>query len=269
MAKSYGEWLKEQREAKAWTQQELANRGFMSRSMIAAIETGRRYPSEDDAKALDNALGTGNVLATFRPGQSAGTVADWYEKAREFERQATAIREFGLSYIPGLLQTEDYAQAVIGSGYPRESEERRHKNVVTRLERARLFDDPVTPDVWALLDEAVIRRPTGGYAVMAAQLDHVAALADSGRIRVHILPFGTTPHPLLDGVLTLMWFEDQAPIAYTEGIRMGKIHDSPAMVAELQGAYDLALAEALPLQQSVALLRAQAEEFRKHAPQAH
>jgi hypothetical protein len=105
-------------------------------SMVAAIESGRRYPTEDDAKALDNALGTGSVLTTFRPGQTAGAVADWFEKAREFEQQATIIREFGLSYVPGFLQTEAYATAVIDAGYPREGESERHKGVVTSLERA-------------------------------------------------------------------------------------------------------------------------------------
>ena len=260
---TYGEWLKQAREAKGWTQQQLANVAIMSRSHIAAIENGTRYPSEEDAKRLDQALGTGTVLVTFRPGQK-GEVPDWFERARELEQQATIIRAFGLSYVPGLLQTEEYATAVIGSGYPRRSEAERHKDVVTRLERSKLLDDPVTPEVWALLDEAAIRRPTGGHAAMAGQLDHIATLAESGRIRVNVLPFGTVPHPLLDGMTTLMWFEDQPPIAYTEGMRTGKVHDSPAMVEEIQGAYDLALSEAHPLQESLTLLRATAKEYRDH-----
>lgn len=264
MAATYGEWLKEAREAKGWTQQELADAALMSRSMIAAIETGRRYPSEADALALDRALGTGTVLTTFRPGRATGKVPNWFEKAREFEQVATIIREFGLSYVPGILQTEAYATTVIDAGYPRESEAERHKAVVTRLDRARLLEDPVTPEVWALLDEAAIRRPVGGHTAMANQLDHIVTLAESGRIRVHVLPFGTVPHPLLDGMCTLMWFEDQPPLVYAEGIRMGQVHDSPGMVAEIQGAYDLALAEALPLHPSIALIRKQAKEYRNH-----
>ncbi|WP_327377712.1 helix-turn-helix transcriptional regulator [Streptomyces sp. NBC_01216] len=265
MAKTYGEWLKEQREAKGWSQQELADRAVMSRSLITAFETGRRYPSETDAKRLDQALGTGDVLTTFRPNQSPDVqVADWFEKALEFERQAIMIREFGLSFIPGSLQTEAYATSVINAGYPRVSEAERHKAVVTRLTRGKLLEDPVHPALWALLDEAVIRRPIGGHAVMAEQLNHIIELADAGRIRVNVLEFGTLPHPLLDGMSTLMWFEDQPPIVYAEGMRMGQIHDSPAMVEEIQGAYDLALSEALPLQKSLALLRAVAEEYRNH-----
>lgn len=260
---TYGEWLKSAREAKGWTQQQLADNAIMSRSHIAAIETGTRSPSEEDAKRLDQALGTGNVLVTFRPGQK-GEVPDWFERARDLEQQATIIRVFGLSYVPGLLQTEEYATAVIGSGYPRRSETERHKDVVTRLERSKVLEDPVTPEVWALIDEAVIRRPIGGHTIMADQLDHIVTLAESGRIRVNVLPFGTIPHPLLDGMTTLMWFEDQPPIAYTEGMRTGRVHDSPSVVEEIQGAYDLALSEAQPLQESLALLRATAKEYRDH-----
>ncbi|WP_075733060.1 helix-turn-helix domain-containing protein [Streptomyces acidiscabies] len=263
MATTYGEWLKEARTAKGWTQQELADAAIMSRSHIAAIENGTRHPSEEDAKRLDLALGTGNVLATFRPGRK-GDVPDWFERARELEQQATNIRVFGLSYVPGLLQTEEYATAVIDAGYPRRSEDERHKAVVTRLERAKILKDPMTPELWALLDEAVIRRPLGGPAVMADQLAHIVTLAESGRIRVNVLPFSATPHPLLDGMTMLMWFADQPPVAYTEGLRTGTVHDSPAMVEEIQGAYDLALSEAQPLQESLALLRATAKEYRQH-----
>ncbi|GAQ54706.1 helix-turn-helix domain-containing protein [Streptomyces acidiscabies] len=262
MATTYGEWLKEARTAKGWTQQQLADAAIMSRSHIAAIENGTRYPSEEDAKRLDQALGTGNVLATFRPGQK-GDVPDWFERARQLEQQATNIRVFGLSYVPGLLQTEEYARSVIDSGYPRRSEDERHKAVVTRLERAKLLEDPLTPELWALLDEAVIRRPVGGPRVMADQLAHIVALAESGRIRVNVLPFGT-PHSLLEGLAMLMWFADQPPVAYTEGLRTGTVHDSPAMVEEIQGAYALALSEAQPLQQSLALLRATEKEYRQH-----
>ncbi|MDX3386542.1 helix-turn-helix transcriptional regulator [Streptomyces niveiscabiei] len=263
MATTYGEWLKDARIAKGWTQQELADAAIMSRSHIAAIENGTRYPSEEDAKRLDLALGTGNVLATFRPGKK-GDVPDWFERARELEQQATNIRVFGLSHVPGLLQTEEYARVVIDSGYPRRSEEERHKAVVTRLERAKLLEDPVTPELWAMLDESVIRRPLGGPRVMADQLAHIVALAESGRIRVNVLSFSVTPHPLLEGLAMLMWFADQPPIAYTEGLRTGTVHDSPAMVEEIQGAYDLALSEAQPLQESLALLRAAEKDYRQH-----
>ncbi|WP_432090610.1 helix-turn-helix domain-containing protein [Streptomyces sp. NRRL F-5630] len=263
MAMTYGQWLRGAREAKGWSQDELAARAFMSRSMITAIETNRRFPSETDAMALDAALGTGDVLTTFRPTATPGNVADWFAKAREFERLATIIREYAPTWVPGILQTEAYARVVLDAAYPRECEEKRHEALVSRLERARLLDDPDAPEMWAVLDGAVIRRPVGGYEVMAEQLEHLADLAESRRIRLHVVPLGTVPYPMLDGQATLMWFEDQPPLFYTEGLRVGKIHDDPATLAAIQGAYDLALGEALALRPSIDLIQAQAREFRK------
>jgi hypothetical protein len=148
--------------------------------------------------------------------------------------------------------------------FPPASEEERDRLVVTRLERAKILDDPVTPAVWALLDETVLRRVVGGREVMAEQIMHIVRLTERGRVRVHVMPFTLGFHPLMESMLTLMWFGDQPPVAYGEGLRMGKVHDSPSVVQELQGRYDLALSGALPLKESMALLRATAKDYGHH-----
>ncbi|MFD3803339.1 Scr1 family TA system antitoxin-like transcriptional regulator [Streptomyces sp. NPDC058619] len=263
MSNIYGDWLKEQRVAAGLTQQELANAAVMTRSHISHIEAGRRIPSKEDARRLDRALNTGNVLSSFLPDENAA-VADYFEAALQLEQQATMIREFALSFIPGILQTERYARAVLSTSFPPVSEEECDRLVVTRLGRAKVLDDPVQPVVWALLDEAVLRRAVGGPDVMAEQIMHIVRLVEAERIRVHMMPFALGFHPLMESMLTLLWFEDQPPVAYSEGLRMGKVHDSPSVVQELQGRYDLALSDALPLKESLALLRATAKDYRHH-----
>lgn len=136
-------------------------------------------------------------------------------------------------------------------GFPPLRQAECDKAVVTRLGRARILQDPTSPVVWALLDEAVLRRPVGGRKVMAEQLSH-------------IVPFSLGYHPLLENMLTLMWFEDQPPVAYSEGLQMGKLHDSPSVVELLQGRYALALSDALPLKESLALLKATAKGYEDH-----
>ncbi|MET7753882.1 helix-turn-helix transcriptional regulator [Streptomyces sp. NPDC005389] len=260
MSNIYGVWLKEQRLAAGLTQQELADMAVMTRSHIAHIEAGRRIPSKEDARRLDRALSTGNVLSSFLPDDGAA-VADYFESARLLEQQALMIREFALSFIPGILQTERYARAVLSTSFPPVGEEECDRLVVTRLERAKILDDPVMPVVWALLDEAVLRRSVGSGGIMAEQITHMVRLVESGRVRVHVLPFGVGAYQLLQGMLSLMWFEDQPPLAYAEGNSVGTVHDSPALVTRLQGAYDLALSDALPLRESLALLRATAKDY--------
>jgi len=262
MSVKYGEWLKQLREEAGLTQQEVANRAIISRSLVAAIEGGLRVPSKEDAIRLDPVLkGNGSVIA-FWPGKKGEeeAVADYFEAVLVLEQQAVQIREFGLTYFPGLLQTERYARAVLGSVFPPISDEERDKRVATRLERQRLLADPKFPAMWVLLDEMVLRRPVADGDVMAEQITHVADLAESGRIRVHVLPFGAGHHPLLGGGLMLMWFEDQPPLAYSEGNDTGMVHDSPSLVQKWQHRYDLANADALPQKESLALLRAAARE---------
>jgi transcriptional regulator with XRE-family HTH domain len=257
---TYGDWLKSRRKAAGLTQEELADAAIMTRTHIAHIEAGRRIPSEEDARRLDRALNTGDVLSSFLPRRD-GTVAEHFEPARQLEHQATEIREFGLTYFPGILQTEAYARTVLGAAYPPRSREERDKHVVTRLERAKILEDGVTPVVWAMLDETVLRRVVGGPETMAAQIMHVVRLVERERIRVHILPFELGIHSLMDGMLTLMWFEDQPPAAYSEGVSIGRLHDSPTVVQRLQSRYDLTLSDALPMRESLALLRATAKEY--------
>jgi transcriptional regulator with XRE-family HTH domain len=263
MSNTYGDWLRQQRETAGLTQEELADRAFMTRSHIAHIEAGRRVPSREDARRLDIALGTGDVLSSFLP-QGDEAVADYFEAVLALEQQAVMIREFGLTYFPGILQTKGYATAVLGSAFPPVSEEECDRRVVTRLERAKILEDTVMPVVWALLDETLLRRPVGSGDIMAEQIMHVVRLAETGRIRVHVMPFDVGVHPVMESMLTLMWFEDQPPLAYSEGLRVGKVHDSPSVVHELQSRYHLALSDALPLKESLALLRATAKDYGHH-----
>lgn len=260
MSNNYGEWLKAQREAAGLTQQELANAAIMTRSHIAHIEAGRRVPSKDDARRLDSALNTGDVLSNFLP-QSDSAVADRFEAARHLEQQATTIREFPASLVPGILQTEAYMRAVLHTATPRWSEEQCDRIVVTRLERAKILTAREAPVVWALLDEAVLRRPVGGREVMAEQIAHIVRLAENQRVRAHVLPYSSGAHPLQQSMVTLMWFEDQPPVAYSEALYMARLHDSPTMVERFRTSYDLALSDALPLNDSLALMRAIAKEY--------
>ncbi|MGD3106458.1 helix-turn-helix domain-containing protein [Streptomyces sp. YGL11-2] len=263
MGSTYGDWLRQQRELAGLTQQQLADTAIMTRSHIAHIEAGRRIPSREDARRLDQALNTGNVLSSFLP-QDDLAVVDYFEAARHLEQQATVLREYALSYVPGILQTEGYARAVLGAAYPPWSDGERDRHVVTRLERAKVLADPVTPELWALLDEAVLRRPIGGSEVMADQIMHIVRLGEAQRVRVHVVPLGRGAYPLLQGMLSLMWFEDQPPVAYSEAQSIGKVHDSPAVVERLQSAYALAMGEALPMVESLALMRATAKEYGHH-----
>lgn len=261
---AYGEELRLRREAANHTQQSLADAVVCSPSMIAHIEAGRRKPRVEDARRLDKELGTDGFFVRFLPTLDAGRFAAHFAHVVELESLATCIQEYGAALVPGLLQIEPYARAIFRAGSANTTAANVDSRVVKRLERARILDEPDGPVMWALLDENVLRRQIGGLAVMAAQLRHIAALASSGRVRVHVLPFSAGAHALSESMVSLMKFDDGPPLAYVEGLRTGHLHDDPATVAHCQAAYDLALGDALSSQASLALIASVAEEY-EHA----
>ncbi|MEV0323328.1 helix-turn-helix transcriptional regulator [Streptomyces sp. NPDC050658] len=261
----YGEELRRLREAAGLTQEELSQRAVMSRTHIAHIEAGRRRPDAEDARRLDQVLGTSGFFVRFLPTLDGRRVAEHFAEALEFEGQATKIRVYAPKLVPGLLQTKAYACEVLSSGHPPKSDEKRDKLLVTRLERARILEEFDTPVVWSMLDEAVLRRPIGGPAVMCEQLRHILRLGESRRIRVHVLPYEAGAHALLEGVVSLMWFEDLPPIAYVEGLKTGRVWELPSMVRECQEVYDHALGDALSHGKSLDLIRSVAEDYEHEA----
>ncbi|MEU4270161.1 helix-turn-helix transcriptional regulator [Streptomyces sp. NPDC026092] len=267
--RKYGEELKRRREAAGLTQEQLSEVAIISRTHLAHMEAGRRRPSAEDARRLDRALNPGDdFFERFLPTLDGKKVAEHFAEALEFEGQATTIRVYGQTLVPGVLQTRAYAEEVLTSGPEPQSDDERDRLLVTRLERARVLEKFDSPMFWVILDEAVLRRNIGGPAVMCEQLRHIVRLAESRRIRVHVLPFSVGAHTLLKGLVSLMWFEDQPPIAYVEGLNSGRVWEAPDMVRACQLDYDHALGDALSHRESLALIRSVAKEY-EHASQQH
>lgn len=255
----YGEELRLRRMNAGLTQEELGDRVVCSPTLISHFEAGRRLPKPDDAQRIDQALQTDGFFARWLEDLES-KYADHFAAVAELEQQATLIQQFALSLIPGVLQTDGYARALFRAYQPNHTVEELDEAVVIRTKRARILDGPLNAVVWTLLDESVLRRRVGGPQVMAEQLHKVADMAEAGRLRLHVLPYGAGAHALQQSYLTLMSFEDSAPVAYVEAFLTGHLMDDPALVAASQTAYALALSDALSRQESLALVRAAAEE---------
>ncbi|MEU1125494.1 helix-turn-helix transcriptional regulator [Streptomyces sp. NPDC005899] len=256
-----GAELRHRREAGGLSQEELGAPLFVSGSFIGQLEAGTRRMQVDQAQKLDEVLGADGFFVRNCAALKKSKYPDHFAEAAEAEREATAIREYAPLLIPGLLQTESYARAVFRAYQPTATEDVIDELVAARLDRGQLLTDPTTPLVWAVLDEAVLRRHKGGRAVMAEALRHIAALVHRHRVIAQVLPFSAGAHMALEGPLKLMSFAGAPPLAYLQGLGTGQLQDDPATVRKYELTYDLVVADALSPQASLALIESVAEDY--------
>ncbi|GAB2993178.1 helix-turn-helix transcriptional regulator [Streptomyces pseudoechinosporeus] len=256
-----GAELRHAREKAGLSQDALGQALFVSGSFIGQLESGTRRIQPDMAQKLDEILDTKGFFERNCKAANKSKYPDHFAEAAEAERIATAIRQYASQLIPGLLQTQAYAEAVFRAYHPTAPDEVIDDLVTARLERAHILDDPTTPLLWAILDEAVLRREVGGDAVMAEALRRVADLARKHRIIVQVLPFGAGAHAAMDGPLKLMEFGDAPPLSFVEGPDVGKLLDDPATVTRHTLMFNLLQAAALSPTESLALIESVAQDY--------
>lgn len=134
-----------------------------------------------------------------------------------FEAEAAAIHTYEPAYIPGLLQTEDYARALVQAN-PTTNPEAGERRVAVQMERQKLLTGEEPPELWVVVWEPAIRCPVGGAEVMREQLDYLRRVATAQEITVQVLPLAAGAHPGMDGAFVLLTFADpiDQPVIYIE-----------------------------------------------------
>ncbi|MFF8655997.1 helix-turn-helix domain-containing protein [Streptomyces huasconensis] len=260
----FGAELKRRREDAGFSQSVLGTRVFVSGGYIGQFEQAIRKPQLDVAQRIDAALQTDGFFERMcRKLIDDKRYADYFAAVVQLEALATRICEFAPTLIPGLLQTAEYARAVTIAANPFVTDEYVEEKVTARLERARILKDATRPEYWVVLHENVLYIPVGGSAVMAQQLDRVAALMRERQVLVMVLPYDAGAHACMSGDLRLMEFEDAPPTAYTETEYSGTLLDEPAVVKRAQRTYDLLRGAALSPEASLALVESAAEDYRR------
>ncbi|MFF8026358.1 Scr1 family TA system antitoxin-like transcriptional regulator [Streptomyces sp. NPDC007896] len=256
-----GAELRHAREKEGLSQEELGGRLFVSGSFIGQLEAGTRRMQPEYARMLDEVLGMEDFFTRNCRAAAKSRYPEHFAEVAETEALATAIREYAPLLIPGLFQTPAYARAVNRAYAPTAPEEVIEEWVAGRMERTRILDDPTTPLLWTVLDEAALRRETGGRTVMAEALGHIADLARRNRVIVQVLPFSAGAHTAMQGSLKLMEYEDAPPLVYLEGVATGRLEDDPATVRHHKLAYELLAASALSQEKTLALIEALAQDY--------
>jgi transcriptional regulator with XRE-family HTH domain len=216
-----GRRLTQLRVAAGLTAQEAAKRLRVAHTTITRIERAETSLKWATAKTLLEIYEVGEAeIAEFldltekanRPGWWQGfrdVLPSWFGVHVALETAATSIRTYEPAVVPGLLQTEGYARAVLGLGLPRISPEILERRVSLRAKRQELLTrtDPEAPQLWAIMDETGLRRAAGDPDIMRAQIDHLLEMADLPNVTLQICPFEAGLHPGGFGPFTIFRFE--------------------------------------------------------------
>jgi transcriptional regulator with XRE-family HTH domain len=251
----FAEELRRARARAGLSQEQLGDEIGYSGSLVGMVETGRRPPSLDFAERCDAALDTGGLLARVHQHVVAReNYESWFREWVEIEREATSLRTWEPMIVPGLLQTAEYAWEVLRAGRPDDTDERIEQHVSARMERQAVLARENAPFMWAVVDEAALRRPVGEAKVMRGQLARLIEAARNPRIKILVVPLSVGAHAGLAGHFVIAGFDDAPDIVYLETAARGQISDRPEIVKACTLAFDTLRAEALPPKASLELI---------------
>ena len=217
-----GSQLRRLREAVGITPDQAGYEIRASRSKISRMETGRvGFKTRDVMDLLTFYGATDEKLRlkflslakeSSRPDwwtKYSDILPDWFENYLGLESASSAIRTLEIQFVHGLFQTEDYARAVTRLGHQAAPAAEIERRVGLRVKRQDLLAGANPPRIWSVMDEAVLRRPVGGPAVMRAQLHRLTEVANMPEVTLQVVPFDRGGHAGASGSFTVLRFEEQ------------------------------------------------------------
>ena len=228
-----GTELRRLRESSGYKLEEVAAQLGVAPSTLSRIETGKAPTKSAYLNQMLETYGVTDagqrqiLVDMAREGHRKGWWAAYddvlpsgFDIYVGLEAETAGIRSYEISVVHGLLQTADYARAVIRETFPRYTAEQIDRLVDLRMARQGRLDDDPPLELWAILDEAVIRRTVGGTAVMRRQLTHLLAEAGRPGVTLQVLPFSSGAHAAHGGPFSILEFPDRSDseVVYVESV---------------------------------------------------
>lgn len=226
-----GAQLRRLREAKGITREQAGYAIRASDSKISRLELGRVSFRERDVADLLSLYGVNEeserakALSLARRASANGwwhnyndVLPKWFENYIGLEEAASRIRAYEVQFVPGLLQTEGYARAVTRLGHAAAPSEEVERRVEMRMKRQELLSAEHAPHFWAVVDEAVVRRPIGSREIMREQLEYLIEVCERPNVTIQVVPFSRGGHAAAGGPFSILRFAepDLPDIVYLE-----------------------------------------------------
>jgi transcriptional regulator with XRE-family HTH domain len=271
-----GAELRRLREANSLKLEEVAEQLGLAPSTLSRIETGKAPTKTAYLTSMLAMYGVDDpavrkvLVDMAREGHRKGwwsiyddVLPSGFDIYVGLEAEASALRSYETDVVHGLLQTTDYALAVLRELRPRDSEEQLARGVDLRMQRQRLLDSDPPLDLWIILDEGAIRRNIGGTKVMRPQLEHLIEASRWANVTLQVVGFDAGAHAGLAGPFSILEFPERgdSEVAYTESVA-GMIYlEKEREVRSCAEAFDRMRAAALSPAASVALIQQVLAEF--------
>jgi transcriptional regulator with XRE-family HTH domain len=265
-----GAQLKELRESAGLTQEEVSERTGKDRSTLYRLESAHQRPQKSTLIQLLDLYGVaeprrGELLTLLREAGQRGWMQPYRSELPEvysdyigFEDQARAISNYESLFVPGLLQTEAYARAQLRGTLPTASDEEIENRVAARTERQPVLLKDDAPKLWAIMDEAALRRLVGGRDVMRGQAARLLEARSLPNVTIQVIPYGAGAHPGMDGSFVILDFpdDDDPRIVYVESAAGGLFLEQDAEIRRYILMFEHLRAAASGLDATAALLEA-------------
>jgi transcriptional regulator with XRE-family HTH domain len=266
--KRLGIELRRLREQASLTCEEVGQRLDCSGTRISRIETGRISVRPGDVRELLEIYGVvgaeaDSLVQLAREARQKGwwhtygrVLPNWFEAYVGLEAAAVRFRDFQSMVVPGLLQTEDYARAVLRAAPNPGSTGDIDRQVALRMERQAILDQASPPDLWVVLSESIIRVQVGGSGVMRAQLRRLIDVAERSNVTLQVLPFTTAAHVQPISPFTILEFPDSADptVVYLEHLTGSLFLETAEEIRRYTVVFDHLRAEALGTSPSIDLI---------------
>lgn len=263
-----GAHLRRLREERGLSRQEAGDAIRCSDSKISRIELGRVGIKERDLADLLTYYGITDpgerdrLLSQARQAKTPGwwraytdVTPDWFQNYLGLESAARLIRTYEIQFVPGLLQTEEYARAVVMLAHGQASPEEIDRRVRLRMNRQQLLTAPDPPVLWAVIDEAALRRPVGGPAVMRGQIQALIDITKHSNVRLQVIPLAAGGHAAAGGSFSILRFPHDLPdVVYVEHLTVATYLDKRDDVDKYAEIMNRLAVEAKPPDQTVAIL---------------
>ncbi|TKA06467.1 helix-turn-helix domain-containing protein [Actinacidiphila oryziradicis] len=259
--KGYGKLVKLFRERAGMTQQVLADVVGYSIEQVSSIEQGRRPAKSAFTAAAEEVLQAGGVLVALQEEVDLAKLPAFFLDFALIEMGAVSRFEYEPVLIPGLLQTEEYAQAVFTGHCPPLEEEIIEQYVEARMERQKLLTRSPVVALSFIIGEQALRNPVGGPEVLAAQLHRLLKLTELRNVEIQVMPASTGFHPGLNGPMVLLETDEHRQVGYIESQGVGVVVTDAHKVSVCGLRYGKLRSQALNVEESVRLIERVAGEL--------